>query len=84
MRSLLYRCYTEDHESQGVVTDTATATVCSNGAPLLGRDWMSHMKLNWNEIKLLRTTKSTETKTHKRLEQILNKFEAVFQDQMGK
>ncbi|KAJ8390474.1 hypothetical protein AAFF_G00102710 [Aldrovandia affinis] len=47
------------------------------------RDWLTHMKLNWSEIKLLRTTKTTETETHKRLEQLLKKHEAVFQDQMG-
>ncbi|KAJ8379205.1 hypothetical protein AAFF_G00223170 [Aldrovandia affinis] len=46
-------------------------------------DWLTHMKLNWSEIKLLRTTKTTETETHKRLEQLLKKHEAVFQDQMG-
>ncbi|KAJ8403255.1 hypothetical protein AAFF_G00354720 [Aldrovandia affinis] len=57
--------------------------VNGNGPPLLGRDWLTHMKLNWSEIKLLRTTKTTETETHKRLEQLLKKHEAVFQDQMG-
>lgn len=57
--------------------------VNGNGPPLLGRDWLTHMKLNWNEIKLLRTTNITQTETHKRLEQILKKYRAVFQDQMG-
>lgn len=67
------------HVKYGRGTQTLPLYVVKgNGPPLLGRDWLSHMKLNWNEIKLLRTTKSTETKTHKRLEQILKKYEAFF------
>lgn len=57
--------------------------VNGNGPTLFGRDWLTHMKLKWSELQLLRTTDTTETNIQNRLQQLLKKYEAVFQDQMG-
>lgn len=49
--------------------------------PIFGRDWIREVSLDWAEIK---NVKSTEAKTEvKRLEDVLTKYEDVFQDKIG-
>ena len=55
--------------------------VVKNDSPaLFGRSWLKYIKLDWNSIKLLNTSKSTE----ENLQEILQKYFSVFTEEAGK
>ena len=47
-----------------------------NGDTLLGRDWLSHLRLDWKSI-------AYQTKENPKLLEILDKYEEVFRDELG-
>lgn len=46
------------------------------GPPLLGRNWLHHLHLDWKEIK-------TVTRSQKDLNSLLDNYTEVFQDELG-
>ena len=50
-----------------------------DGPPLLGRNWLEHVQLDWKVIKAL----SLPSEPKKNLETLLRKYEEVFQDELG-
>ena len=47
-----------------------------NGSTLLGRDWLSHLRLDWKSI-------AYQSKENPKLLEILDKYEEVFRDELG-
>ncbi|XP_036842776.1 uncharacterized protein K02A2.6-like [Oncorhynchus mykiss] len=57
--------------------------VPGTGPPLFGREWLSKIKLNWCNLKMLHTFQSKEKSTYQTLEHLRKKYNTVFSDQMG-
>ncbi|XP_036815479.1 uncharacterized protein LOC118943635 [Oncorhynchus mykiss] len=57
--------------------------VPGTGPPLFGREWLSKIKLNWCDLKMLHTFQSKEKGTDQTLEHLRKKYNTVFSDQMG-
>ena len=54
-----------------------------NGPALFGRDGLSHFKVNWQEVKVMKLQQATQN-TDAVLQSILNKHQAVFGPGIGK
>ena len=52
--------------------------VAGTGPSLLGRDWLSQLKLDWNQINRVLTA------TSRSCDRILDKHQSVFKDELGK
>ena len=57
--------------------------VKKNGPALFGRDGLSHFKVNWQEVKVMKLQQATQN-TDAVLQSILNKHQAVFGPGIGK
>lgn len=74
--------------------DLKLYVVESKRKPLLGREWLRQLKLNWNEIlnnqqnaRIVSSIKQQQTHTQqdsKRIEQLKQKYSTVFEKSMGK
>ena len=53
--------------------------VQGNGPPLTGRNWLQHIHLDWKVIKKV----TQQSDSRKRLEELLEKYKEVFQDELG-
>ncbi|XP_033637865.1 uncharacterized protein K02A2.6-like [Asterias rubens] len=65
---------TVEHNDQK--TQLSLLIVSGQGPNLLGRDWLRHLKLAWQEIHHVRHTDSTA--------EIMNHYEELFRDDLGK
>ena len=57
--------------------------VKQNGPALFGRDGLSHFKVNWQKVKVMKLQQATQN-TDAVLQSILNKHQAVFGPGIGK
>ena len=57
--------------------------VKQNGPVLFGRDGLSHFKVNWQEVKVMKLQQATQN-SDAVLQSILNKYQAVFGPGIGK
>ncbi|CAC5377655.1 unnamed protein product [Mytilus coruscus] len=55
--------------------------VPKGGPPLFGREWLKHIKLDWNEIKEVHGI--DQKKTGEVIKDLLNKYKDVFKDELG-
>ena len=66
---------------EGQVKVLTVIVTPGSGPSLLGRNWLRHIRLNWkqifNELKLSEENESVE------LNSILNKYAAVFKEELG-
>ena len=51
--------------------------VTGQGPPLLGRNWLAHIRLNWQQVRLSINTLSTD------IDQLLDKYKDVFSPELG-
>ena len=49
-----------------------------SGPSLIGRNWMSHLRFNWNSVKLTRTSNN-----QMELDLLISKYPSVFDDKLG-
>ena len=54
------------------------------GPALFGRDWLSKIQLDWDEIKALRLSKTPKGGMQHKGDQLLQKYESVFSEGVGK
>ena len=60
---------------KGQVADLNLLVVAGDGPSLMGRDWLSHIKLDWPRLNHVQGVSACQ--------QILNKHEAIFKDELG-
>ena len=56
--------------------------VDSNGPPLLGRDWLNKIQLDWASIKKISLSKGSEDTTTMKLRELTEKYQDVFNDEI--
>ena len=62
----------------GQQEDLSLLVVEGDGPSLLGRDWLSKLRLNWQQIFIMQAEES-----HKGLEKVLSQFKEVFNPNLG-
>ena len=62
-----------------VEEELGLVVVGGDGPSLLGRDWLGRLRLDWREIRMLKTTLDTPNT----LEAVLAKHSSLFSDELG-
>ena len=57
--------------------------VKSSGPPLLGRDWLEKIRLDWQSIKNIVVLQDKRNKTTPGLDELLGKYKDVFNEEIG-
>ena len=53
------------------------------GPALFGRNWLSQIQLNWDEIKALKLSKTPQGVMQQKVDQLLQQYESVFSEGVG-
>lgn len=70
-------------EKDKVVEHLTFILVDGPGPPLLGRDWLSKIPINWNTIKLIGTEQQSKDRQNCQLEALLSKYTKTQNQKLG-
>ena len=68
---------------RGQEKELTLQVVETRGPALFGRNWLSQIQLNWDEIKALKLSKTPQRVRQQKVDQLLQQYESVFSKGVG-